>query len=64
VKALIRIRKDLTKRKSGKRYDSFYLALSNRLNVPMITVDEKLAQGVVNQPFDVTLARNFRHSSP
>jgi predicted nucleic acid-binding protein len=40
-------------------YDSFYLALSNQLGFPVITVDERLARAAENKPFDVVIARNF-----
>ena len=35
-------------------YDSFYLALSNRLGFLMVTVDRRLVNGVKGKPFQVT----------
>jgi predicted nucleic acid-binding protein len=40
-------------------YDSFYLALSNRLSVPLITVDKRLVNAVENKPFEVIYARDL-----
>ena len=34
-------------------YDSFYLALSERLRLPLATVDAKLANAVAHKPFNV-----------
>jgi predicted nucleic acid-binding protein len=37
-------------------YDAFYLALSQRLAVPLVTVDKRLVNAVVGKPFQVIFA--------
>jgi len=34
-------------------YDAFYLALSDQIRAPLITLDERLARGVTGKGFDV-----------
>ena len=40
-------------------YDAFYLALSQRLAVPMVTVDKRLVKAVFGKPFQVIFAGDF-----
>jgi predicted nucleic acid-binding protein len=40
-------------------YDAFYVALSQRLNAPLITADEKLVQAFANKPYRVELLHTF-----
>jgi predicted nucleic acid-binding protein len=39
-------------------YDCFYLALSNRLGLPLTTVDNRLVKAVENKPFQVVFIRD------
>ena len=40
-------------------YDSCYLALSQQVHAPLLTLDRKLINAVVSAPIDVRLFDNF-----
>ncbi len=40
-------------------YDGCYLALSQQVNAPLLTLDRKLIKAVVSAPIDVRLFNNF-----
>ena len=40
-------------------YDAFYVALSSRMNAPLITADERLARALADKPYRVLLLSTF-----
>ena len=40
-------------------YDAFYVALSHRMAVPLVTADEKMVRTLAGKPFDVSLLTSF-----
>lgn len=45
-------------------YDACYVALASRLNVPLITADQKLVAALASTSLPVTLLRDFPVSAP
>lgn len=45
-------------------YDACYVALASRLNVPLITADQKLVAALASISLPVTLLRDFQVSAP
>jgi len=40
-------------------YDACYVALSDQVNAPLLTLDERLVASMHNSPFDVHLFTDF-----
>ena len=41
-------------------YDAFYVALSERINAPLVTADEKLVRAFANKPYSVQSLFTFK----
>jgi predicted nucleic acid-binding protein len=54
---------DITLKHAISGYDAFYVALAQRLNLPLVTADEKLARTLRNKPFQIQLLSAF-HAPP
>ncbi len=50
---------EIARRYTISIYDAFYLALSQHLAMPLVTVDKRLINAAVGKPFQVVFAGDF-----